>query len=79
MERLTKIATIRNDVEAMCLRSELQQRGIPHVIESYHDFAYDGLFQYTIGWGHVEAGAEHRNEILEILDDLRSGSEDESE
>jgi hypothetical protein len=72
MESLEKITTIKNDIEAMCLKGELQQRGIPHIVQSYHDSAYDGLFQSQGVWGHVEAPAEHRDEILQILDDLRS-------
>ena len=57
MERLEKIAVIRNEIEASCLQGELEQRGIPHLIQSYQDSAYDGLFQFHEGWGHVEAPA----------------------
>ena len=34
---------------------------------SYHDTAYDGLFQGGRGWGHVEAPAEFREEILATI------------
>ena len=71
MERFEKIATIENEVEALCLRSELEERGIPHAIQSHYDTAYDGLFQLSAGWGHVEAPSERRDEILKILDALR--------
>jgi len=70
-ERFEKIAAIRNEIEALCLRGELEERGIPHAMQSYYDSAYDGLFQFTGGWGHVEAPAERRDEILEILDAVR--------
>ena len=73
MERFEKIATIENQVEALCLRSELEERGIPHAIQSHYDTAYDGLFQFSAGWGHVEAPGERRDEILKILDALRQG------
>ena len=72
MQSLEKIAAVKNEVEAMCLKGELESRGIPHVLQTYHDSAYDGLFQFFDGWGHVEAPAEHRDEILQILDDLRA-------
>ena len=38
---------------------------------SYHDSAYDGVFQLSHGWGFVEAPAEFKAEILDILDDLK--------
>ena len=74
MERFEKIATIENQVEANCLRSELEERGIPHAIQSHYDTAYDGLFQFSAGWGHVEAPSERREEILKILDALRQAT-----
>ena len=74
MEPLEKIAAIDNEIEAICLKGELEQRGIPHLIQSYHDSAYDGLFQFHGGWGHVEAPADYSREILQILDDLRCRS-----
>ena len=79
MERFEKIATIGNEIEAMCLRGELEDRGIPHAIQSNHDSAYDGLFQFTIGWGHVEAPRDHRDEILEILDAIRRPSTEQND
>jgi hypothetical protein len=71
MERFEKIAVIDNEIEALCLRSELEQRGIPHRMQSYYDLAYDGLFQFSAGWGHVEAQVERRDEILGILKEIR--------
>jgi hypothetical protein len=49
----------------------LEERGIPYALRSYHDTAYDGLFQAQKGWGVVTAPEEWREEILEIIDDLR--------
>jgi hypothetical protein len=40
-------------------------------MQSYYDASFDGLFQFTSGWGHVEAPVERRDEILEILDAIR--------
>jgi hypothetical protein len=74
MERFETIATIENQVEANCLQGELERRGIPHAIQSHYDSAYDGLFQFSAGWGHVEAPHEYRDKILGILESLRQGS-----
>jgi hypothetical protein len=74
MVRLERVAAIENEVEAMCLAGELQQRDIPHLMRSYHDSAYDGLFQYGGGWGHVEAPAQYADEVRHILAELREGA-----
>ncbi|MGD0655530.1 MAG: hypothetical protein ABSA16_14405 [Thermoguttaceae bacterium] len=79
MERFDKIATIRNEVEALCLRGELEERGIPHAMYSNYDSAYDGLFQFSAGWGRVEAPLQRRDEILEILDVIRRQSAEQND
>jgi hypothetical protein len=82
METFVKIAILDNPIEAQALEVELKSRGIPHVMKSYHDTAYDGIFQMTRGWGHVEAPLSRTDEIIKILNDLRknaSASEDEPE
>ena len=71
MEDFAKIATLENDFEAQLLDSILTERDIPHLMRSYHDTAYDGLYQTQKGWGHVSAPPSYRDEILEILSDLR--------
>jgi hypothetical protein len=71
MEDFAKIATLENDFEAQLLDSILTERDIPHLMRSYHDTAYDGLFQTQKGWGHVSAPPGYREVILEILSDLR--------
>lgn len=65
-----KIIIFDNEVEARHMEAILKERKIPHVIKSYHDFAYDGLFQLQKGWGHLEAPESYREEIETICDDL---------
>jgi len=50
----------------------LSARGIPHIMQSYHDSAFDGLFQGQGGWGHIEAPQSFRDEILTVVEDLKS-------
>ena len=71
MEDYAKVAVLDNEIEAQLLDSILEQRDIPHLMVSYHDTAYDGLFQTQKGWGHVSAPATFKQEILEILLELR--------
>jgi hypothetical protein len=67
-----KIDDIRDEVEGQQLRAILQSQRIPHHIRSYHDSAYDGLFQVQLGWGYVEAPSEHKGRIKAVLEDIRS-------
>ncbi len=74
MEGFVKIAIIENEIEAGLLDSILNERGIRHVMRSYYDTAYDGIFQTQKGWGHVEAPLSYRDEILKIISDIRISS-----
>ena len=71
MEEYTKVAILDNEIEARLLDSVLTEREIPHLMRSYHDTAYDGLFQTQKGWGIVSAPDSCHQEISEILTDLR--------
>ena len=71
MEDYVKVAVLDNEIEAQLLDSILEERDIPHLMVSYHDTAYDGLFQTQKGWGHVSAPTPFKQEILEILNEVR--------
>jgi hypothetical protein len=71
MEGYQKVAVLDNDFEAQVLHSILEERRVPHSLRSYHDTAYDGLFQTQKGWGTVSAPLSCHEEIKEILSDLR--------
>lgn len=66
------VAVLENIIEAQLIESILNEQKIPHRIRSYHDTAYDGLFQFQKGWGQLYAPAGHKKEILEILSEIRS-------
>ena len=73
MEPYIKVAIVDNQFEAGLLSGILQERGIPHHITTYHDAAYDGLFQNVSGWGAVYAPQPHQAAIREIVSSLREG------
>lgn len=73
MARRTKILVLRNEAEARLLEATLVERNIPHFLKSYHDLAYDGIWQVQLGWGQVDAPPEYRAEIEAIYADLRKG------
>lgn len=62
-----RILTLENQFEATRIKDILDSAGIPHIIRSLHDSAYDGLFQGQQGWGVLEADEEHEKRILELL------------
>jgi hypothetical protein len=73
MNDYVKVTVLDNEIEAQLLDSVLEERDIPHLMVSYHDTAYDGLFQTQKGWGHVSSPSSFKQEILEILQELRKG------
>lgn len=76
MDKETKIAVLEDQFEAQLLSSILTERDIPHSLRSYHDTAYDGLFQAVKGWGSLYAPESYKKEISEILDEIRTNPPD---
>ncbi len=81
MNKVERIAVLKNEVEAQLLAGELAELDVSHLMKSYYDGAFDGVYQFSKGWGHIEAPSEFRDKILEVLAGIRQGSlniEDES-
>jgi hypothetical protein len=72
MQKSQKILMFDNEIEATLLDGLLNERGIPHLIRSYHDSVYDGLWQTQSVWGHLEAKEEFREEILKIFAEMNN-------
>jgi hypothetical protein len=72
--QMVKIAVLENAIEAQLIGSILDQREIPHRLRSYYDTAYDGLFQMQKGWGKLYASQSHQQEILQVIEDVRSNN-----
>jgi hypothetical protein len=70
MKKAIKILTLSNEFEARLLSEILNEKNIPHLIRSYHDSAYDGLWQAQSSWGHIEAPEEYGEEILEVYNEM---------
>jgi len=71
-----KVEVLENDFEAQLLDSILTERQIPHLMRSYHDTAYDGLYQAQKGWGYVSAPEPFKTVIQGILAEIRSQAGD---
>ena len=70
-EEYKKVATLENEIEARLLDSILNERNVPHLITSYYDTAYDGLYQTQKGWGYISAPGSYLEEIREIISIVR--------
>jgi hypothetical protein len=62
---------LRNEAEASLLHGILEEDGVPHIIRSYNDRAYDGLWQMQEGWGYVETSERFAGGVRALLDVLR--------
>ena len=70
MNRNEKIIMLKNEIEASIMESVLKESNIPHIIVSYHDSVYDGIWQLQKGWGHIEAPGEFKDRIRKIYNDI---------
>src|ERR1035438_3008595 len=70
-ERFEKIAVLDNEVQAELIDGVLSDRNIPHIMQTYHDSALDGLFQGGKGWGVILAHESSRGEIVAALAEIR--------
>jgi hypothetical protein len=66
-----RVATLDNEIQARLLSSMLDEEGITHMLRTYHDSAYDGLFQAERGWGHIEADESDAERILLLIEELK--------
>jgi hypothetical protein len=72
-ERFTKITVAENRFEADLIAQTLQDEGIPCLIRSYHDTAYDGIFIPQKGWAAIMVPAELKGRARAIIAELRQG------
>ena len=76
MEDVEIIVEVSNELEAQLMDQLLNERNIPHMLRSYHDSAYDGVFQQS-AWGNIEAPTSYKDIIVSLLDELRAPPADE--
>ncbi|MCD6440692.1 MAG: hypothetical protein J7L86_02745 [Candidatus Marinimicrobia bacterium] len=70
MSEYQNITVLKNEIQARLLDTELKKRKIPHFLRTYHDAAYNGIYQQQKGWGIVEAPIEYKEDIMTILKDI---------
>ncbi len=69
--RFQRLLEINNEAEAQLLGGYLTERGVPHIIQSYHDSAYGSLFQsQMVAWGYLEAPKEYEPIVQQVYADI---------
>ena len=66
-----------NEAEANVIKSILEQHGIYAEIKSFHDTAYDGLFQSQYGWGVIRVSEADLIEAKRIIEEWKNASFEE--
>ena len=74
MERLESIAALDNEIQAGLVDAILSDRKIPHIMQTYRDSAYDGIFQTQKGWGVVLAPPAFGAEIRAVIEEVKRQS-----
>ena len=59
--------SLNSEIEAMRIKEILDSNEIPHLVRSFHDSAYDGIFQNQYGWGVLEADESDEERILKLI------------
>jgi type III secretory pathway lipoprotein EscJ len=63
-----------NEAEANVIKSILEEHGICAEIKSFHDTAYDGLFQSQYGWGLIRVSETDFQEARRIIQEWKDAS-----
>ena len=72
MNDYVSVTVLENEIEARLVESILRERDIPHWMVSYHDTAYDGLFQAQKGWGDIRVPEPFLEVVRQIVADVRN-------
>ena len=65
-----------NEAEANVIQSVLEDHGIYAQITSFHDTAYDGLFQSQYGWGLIQVSEADFEDARRIVEEWKRAAPD---
>ena len=71
---MRKLIKPENEAEAMALQAILAEHHIYSEIVSFHDTAYDGLFQSQYGWGVIKVRETDYIKAKEILSEWKQSA-----
>jgi hypothetical protein len=72
-----KAGTVENRFEGDRVSQALEEAGIPFLIKSFHDTAYDGLFILQKGWGVVLVPETFCGTVEKMMAELKAEFEKE--
>jgi len=78
MSDFKKIILLNNEFEAEVMEGILKEKNIPFELICYHDSAFDGIFQFQKGWGHLESSDKFAEEIKIIYKDIQKIPKEDS-
>ncbi len=71
MEQWVKTGTVENRFEGDRVSQVLREAGIPFLIKSFLDTAYDGLYIPQKGWGVVMVPAKNQEEAERLISEVK--------
>jgi len=71
VDQWVKAGTIENRFEGDRISQALQEAGIPFLIKSFLDTAYDGLYIPQKGWGTVRVPEENKEEAEKLISEVK--------
>ena len=71
-DQWVKVETVENRFEGDRISQALQDAGIPFLIKSFLDTAYDGLYIPQKGWGVVMVPEKDREEAKRLISEVKN-------
>ena len=72
MARWVNAGVVENRFEGDRVSQALKEAGIPYMIKSFLDTAYDGLYLPQKGWGSIMVPEEFNSEAERIIAEVRT-------
>ncbi|MBN1698777.1 MAG: hypothetical protein JW881_14775 [Spirochaetales bacterium] len=72
MKEPKRIIDFSNEIEATLFCRILDENNIPYHLHSLNDTAYDGIYQFSHGWGFLESLTEHEERIRVLFEDFKN-------
>ena len=66
-----------NEAEANAIQLILKEHGIHAEVRSFHDTAYDGLYQAQYGWGVIQVSGSDLIEAQRIVEEWKNAAPEE--
>jgi len=71
MDQWVKAGTVENRFEGDRISQTLQEAGIPFLMKSFLDTAYDGLYIPQKGWGVVMVSEQNQEKAEKLISEVK--------